>query len=217
MKLIRLTIPLIIAFIAGLVGIAIQFVPGSPAARLKGDISIWLIVIGVIASLLGIYSMFHLHWAKMKRKVEGWGYSLFFFLGFFVTIMFAAYNGGFWFWNPRQTGTFYNWVYDYIFEPGGATIFALLGFFIASAAYRTFRARSLEATLLLIAAMVVMLGRIPLGGMIHKAIPAMTEWLMSIPNTAAKRGVGFGVSLGVMATSLKIIFGIERTYLGGGD
>ena len=62
-----------------------------------------------------------------------------------------------------------------------------------------------------------MLGRVPIGAYISDYVPAAADWLLNVPNLAAKRGILLGVSLGAIATSLRIIFGIERSYLGGGD
>ncbi len=114
-------------------------------------------------------------------------------------------------------------------------MFATLAFFIFSAAYRAFRVRNLAATLLLIAACLVMLGNVPLGGSIwrylsqfvHLIFPKfdlttlyrvelfalLKDWLLAIPQAAAGRGIGIGLALGGIAMALRIILGIERTYL----
>ena len=218
MRIIKLTIPLTLALVFGLFGIAIQYTAHPFASEVKGTISQWSIIIGGVVWVLGTYSLIRLHTERMRRKDEGWGYSAFFFLGFGVVAMASLYNSGNWFWNAYvEEGSAYKWLHDALFVPAGATMFCLLGFFIASAAARTFRARSTEAALLLTAAVIVMLGRVPLGEMITGYLPRISTWLMEVPNTAARRGILLGVSLGLIAMSLRIILGIERTYLGGRD
>ncbi len=106
---------------------------------------------------------------------------------------------------------------DFVLTPILATMFALLAFFIASAAYRAFRARNVLASLLLIAAIIVMLRfnpYMPFG--LPELVAETSSWLMNVPNLAAQRAIVIGIGLGIVATSLKVILGIERGYMGKG-
>ena len=119
----------------------------------------------------------------------------------------------------------FEWLFEYVQVPMEATTFSLLAFFIASAAYRAFRARTFEATLLLISALIVMMGNVPIGDYIWNTVMGETpwadgtswarQWILDNPNLAARRGIILGVALGVISQSIRIILGIERSYLGG--
>jgi hypothetical protein len=105
-------------------------------------------------------------------------------------------------------------MYDYVFYPCNATMFALLAFFIASAAFRAFRARNAEAALLLGAAIIIMLGRAPIGRAISDMLPLISDWILDVPNNAGRRAIMMGAALGAIATGLRIILGLERSHLG---
>ena len=103
-------------------------------------------------------------------------------------------------------------------------MFSLLAFFIASAAYRAFIARTIESNLLLVAAILVMLGNTSIGSFLtgwlpeslkFLHLPHIKEFIMRYPNTAGQRAIMIGAGLGIIGSSLRIILGIERSYLGG--
>ena len=217
MSFLTRTIPIVIAFVMGIVMIGQYYVPAQASQDFLRGVALWSRIIGGFAIFLGAYSLFRMHLGRIRQQAQGWGYSAFFFVGAVVTLAAGLYNGGGGPLADLQKGTSFWWLFDYVYTPAGATVFALVGFFIASAAYRTFRARTLESGVLLLTAIIVMLGRVPIGAYISEWIPVTTDWIMSVPNLAVKRAILMGICLGSIATSLKIIFGIERTYLGGGE
>jgi len=213
-------VPLVITFLAGLFMAVQFFVPHEIGVTVYRGMLDWAMIVASFALVLGISSLLRTHWEKIRRRRRDWPYSIVAIVSFFLMCIVGIGYG-------HQPGTVFYWVFDYIQVPLDATMFSLLAFFIASAAVRTFRARSVEATLLLVAAIFVMLGRVPsallvmlgdtgVGQWLYDFMPDASEWVMNVPTVAGKRGIIFGVSLGVIATALRIILGIERSHLGGG-
>lgn len=116
-------------------------------------------------------------------------------------------------WGP--SGRYRTWAFDHIFFPCQATMFALLAFFIASAAFRAFRARNTEAGLLLGSAILVLLGRAPIGRLINDSLPEITNWIIDVPNNAGRRAIIIGAALGAIVTGLRVLLGMERQHVGG--
>ena len=108
-----------------------------------------------------------------------------------------------------KTKKSYNFLYEGLFFPLGAAMFSLLGFYIASAAYRAFRIRSTESALMMLAAVIVMLGQIPFGLMIWEDLPEIRFWLMKIPSAAAFRAITIGASIGGLVMAFRMWFSIE--------
>ena len=212
------TLPLAVALVFGLLGIAVYYIPHGYAQSFEQEVGgKWIRIIFAFSYLLGLYSLLNLHWQRIRQYAVGWGYSFVAIASFAVMMVFVIYNDGHGPFAAEAKAGGYNWLFQYVHQPCSSTMFSILAFFIASAAYRTFRARTPEAALLLVAAVIVMLGRVPIGREITEYFPLVSDWLLNVPNLAAKRGILLGVSLGAIATSLRIIFGIERSYLGGGS
>lgn len=228
------TIPLFIVFSTALLLIVAFFIPHKPFGDLESRFLNWYAIISGFTFLLGLDSLTRHHLLKVARREKGWFYSLLLVGSLFATLGLGLYS-----WvrysSPFALHAPFMWLYKYMIIPLQATMFATLAFFIFSAAYRAFRIRNLAATLLLCAACLVMLGNVPLGGsiwrglspLLHLLFPRTSpetllqlepfarikDWLMAIPQAAAGRGIGIGLALGGIAISLRIILGIERTYL----
>jgi hypothetical protein len=114
-------------------------------------------------------------------------------------------------------------IFAAVISPLQASIFALLAFFVASAAYRAFRVRTREATALLVAALVILVGRTPFGPALTSWLPEplaflrlerLSLWIVQVPNLAGQRAIMIGIALGIVAMSLRLILGLERGVFG---
>ena len=126
----------------------------------------------------------------------------------------------------REIGSPFWWLYEYAFKPLTATMFAMLAFYISSAAFRAFRAKNIEAILLLGTAFIILLGRTFAGVYLTAWLPDwmsglkienLTVFIMSVFNTAGNRAIMIGIALGIASTSLKVLLGVDRSYLGSGE
>ncbi|HZE20398.1 MAG TPA: hypothetical protein VE402_09785 [Candidatus Angelobacter sp.] len=199
--------PLLVTFLSGFAVAALFFIPNYKAQAFNSKLLEWTLVVYAFALILGSMSLWNSHARKVRTRAEGWIYSI-------VTLSSLAAITVLGIWKGVGEGTPVGAIYDTVNSPLASTMFALLAFVIASAAFRAFRARSVEATLLLITAIVMMIGRVSIGPIISPHLPGITEWLLDVPNLAAKRAIALGVGLGAVSTALKIILGIEQSYLG---
>ena len=204
------TIPLVICLVFGIVMMIQFFIPHPVSVALYNLSNDWVRNVSAFALVLGVGSLVTYHVEKMRRRKQGWYYSIVALVAAAITTVVGLG------WGVKQGSPLQNVIFSNLMVPLNASMFAILAFYMASAAYRAFRARTKESALLLIAAFIVMLGMVPIGNSIWHKLPEVAEWILSVPNMAAKRAILFGVALGAIATSLKVILGIERGWLGGG-
>ncbi len=273
----RRQIPLLITFVVGMVMLFEAFVPHPPFDQLNESLSITFDILAAFAFVLGGGNLAKIHLAKISRSEPGWGYSAVTMGGFFTMLAIGLFKVG----GPsglkhalEAEGTWFQAAYDYCFLPLSATTFSLLAFFVASASYRAFRAKNREATLLLIAALIILLGRTLVGTALtetlpgslellfaallasiawgqyrskrwnslagigilaaflvirtvygylvlaagepfdHLTVPDLVNWIMVVPQMAGQRAIMIGICLGIISMSLRLILGVERSYLG---
>ena len=207
------TVPFFITLVSGLFCLVAFFVPHPLIHDSYGALQTWAIVVVGCTYVLGVANLLRINVRQAQRREGDWIYKIVLILGLLVTMAVGFSEGN----HYLDVNSRFQWIYLTFYSPMTSTMFALLAFFIASAAFRAFRIRSPEALLLAIAAFILMLGRVPLGNLIHPYIPVWADWLMEIPQNAAKRGILIGAALGVMATGIRVILGLEKTYGSGGE
>ena len=232
------TVPLLITAVVGFTLIGAYFVPYTQ--NWGESVAIWFDVLASIAFILGGGNLLRTHLKRISDRGRGWGYSAIVLFAFVATLFVGLGKIGVapspqfpdhvWSGQYRQTGSAFWFMYQYAFSPLTSTIFALLAFYIASAAFSAFRAKNLEAMLLLGTAFIILLGRTFAGVLLTDWIdPAnwegfryftglrlenLTVYIMAVFNTAGNRAIMIGIALGIIATSLKILIGVDRSYLG---
>jgi hypothetical protein len=211
--------PLFITALIGFFMILSFFVPHQAVSVPADFLQASAVIVVAFGYVLGGANVLRVNFDGIYKRQEGWPYKIVLVGSLLMMVIVGAIEGrGF-----QGEGTRFTWMYNRLYSPMSATMFALLAFFIASAAFRAFRIRTFEAGLLAAAALIVMIGRVPIGDWLTGFLPpnmrlsVIQEWIMDGPQNAAKRAILIGAALGVMATGLRVILGLERSYLSGED
>jgi hypothetical protein len=229
------SVAVLIASLAGITMVLSKFLVPLGDAEVK--VADWFNVLAAIAFVLGGANLLKMNLLAISARGPGWGYSAVTLAAFLVTLGVgvlkvgvppaAAFPGVPFSGEKDVAGSALWWLYEYAMSPITGTLFAMLAFYVASAAFRAFRAKNAAAIFLLATAFVVLLGRTYAGVLATSWIPhdnAWVSWLrlenlsaviMSVFTNAGTRAMIIGIAIGVAATSLKIMLGLDRSYLGG--
>jgi len=183
------------------------------------SISNWLVVIGAFTVGLGVVNLSTVHGKRLTKGGNTAFNSAVFFVAMIVMMVVGILKSS----HPNSINKN---LFDMLFAGAlttlDATMFSIIAFYIVSAAYRAFRVKSTEATILLITAVIVMMGQIAVGqwmtsfnhsqnyylSQLHFEV--VRDWIMTLANAAAVRAIGFGLGIGAIAVALRIWLGLER-------
>ncbi len=190
---------------------------------------------------LGIISLLRIHLRKIAKQQTDWGFS---------TVLVASLVGmtvfGYWDWYVRLSPPGSNlppaaaagWgfsqygrdlLFDWMFQQMDAAMFSLIAFFILSASYRAFRIRSIEATVMMLAALLMILSVLTAvsSGWGHAVelitgpnnpnhfannftLTTMATWVKNTLQVSSIRGLDFGVGIGLLAMGLRLWLSLEK-------
>lgn len=206
----RRTLPVGITFIAGILVIINSILKAPGFDKVIQDYLVRSVSISsAFAVAIGAMNLLRIHWHKIAFKREGWINSVILWVAFFGLLLLGVFL-------PKgNEHEIYRFFYTNVNVALNSTMFSVLCFYIASAAYRAFRIRNAEAAVLLGAAVLVMLGSAPIGEAIWSGFPTIKNWIQDNAATASVRGLTLGITLGGLAQSVRNLLGIERGHLGG--
>lgn len=203
------TVPIIVSFIVGMGLMLDNFVKFAPLNTAAVSVRSWLVIIALFSIMVAALNLLLVHIPRIRKRSGTWTQSAVLITFMLLTIFTGVFMG--------TKNTIYATFYDGILNPGSTTVNSLLAFFIASAAVRTFKARSLESSLLLLTAILLMLSNVTIGSAISKYIPILGQWFTNVPNATAQRGLIITSSLAFVTISLRNILGLSTQWLGGKD
>lgn len=184
------------------------FIVSPQLEMITSTLSSWVSTITAFILVIGVFNVYYHHYRVVKRREhKRWYFSAWVIFLISVMMLYGLAVGGA--YTPE-----YQWFWFHLSAWAYASTLTVQGLFQVSAGYRAFRARSFEASLLFLSAIITILGYAPLSG---TAIPMFRElavWMTNNPSAAANRGITIGAGIGALAVSFRILLGRERHTAG---
>ena len=193
---------------------------------------------------LGIFSLVRIHANKLRKLQKDWAFSMILLLCI-VLMLIVGYVDWYQreFQDPdRLLADPANWgvwnkmgdlLFDGLIQQMDAAMFSMIAFFILSAAYRAFRIKSIEATVMMASGLILIFslmgavdfmwgsviesmirdssGNVDPGHFLHNfKLSEVAGWVKTYAQIPSIRALDFGVFLGALAMGLRIWLGLEK-------
>ncbi|MBK9600350.1 MAG: hypothetical protein IPO36_00665 [Anaerolineales bacterium] len=195
----------LIAITAGILVLFGYFIPAFSGLQIL--LLNWAIILAGAAAIVGVFNLILVHSDKVRRSEKGSVYSALLVISLVATLIFGIIL--------RPGHTIMKMVVSGIIVPSEAALMGLLTISLLYAAIRLLRRRvDLMSIIFLMTAAFVILGTasLPFG-----AIPLVSDfsrWVTEVLALGGARGILIGVSLGILTTGLRVLFGTDRPYGG---
>ncbi len=211
----RIEIPIVITIIATLLQVIPYYVNIPVVNDAANWVNLWVLLIVAWATFIGPLSLLQAHGKVVQKRNKGWYFSVIIIV---ATIVMSIAGLPIMEVGLGTANGVYQWLFTYAQTPLSGTMYGIIAFFITSAAYRAFRAKNIEATIVLVAGLAMVLYNAPIFTATWPGFRMIGQWIYDIPNMAVNRAVTIGAALGAIALAVRTLMGIERGYLrGGGD
>lgn len=184
---------------------------------------------------LGIFSLARVHFRRLFKMQKDWGFSLVLIIAMVSMIVCGYVEFAFKMNNTleaNQSNLFVigkDFLFDGLLQEMEAGMFSVIAFYILSAAYRAFRIRSIESTILLCAALLMMLslmgglvflvdkmfdgwtGQDPASFINNFRLGSIAAWVTDNIQSPSIRAMDFGIGLGALAMGLRLWLSLEKT------
>lgn len=201
-------LPVAISAVVGLILLVDYFLKVPALKQTATEIQDWGLIVAAFALALAAVNLLLIHGKRIAKKDRQSIHSFILIAALLVTTFSGIFIG-------TRSGVF-DFIFRSVFTPLAAVFYAMTAFHLASASYRAFRAKNLQAVALLLAGVLLMLGRAPIGEVIWKGFPKIADWITNVVNLAGSRGILISTAVGTVGAGLRILAGIDRSHLGSG-
>lgn len=202
-------LPIIIAAIVGFLLLADFFLDIPAIKGPAAEVQDWGVILAAFALALATINPIGFHIRQIGRKSKDRIHSLILIVGLLATAISGIFMG--------TDSAIFDFIFRSIYTSLAAAFYAMTAFHLASASYRAFRLKNPLSAALIVSGVLLMLGKAPIGENIWSGFPVIANWIMEVVNVAGSRGILISTAIGSIAMALRVLTGIDRSYLGSGS
>lgn len=177
-----------------------RFVELTPLRAVAIVVYEWAMLLSAFALLLGALNVAWVHVRRVVAGNEGWLQSLALVLALAVVLATGLFS------TTGVRSPLVELLFDAIIAPGQATLFAILAFFMAAAAYRYLRIGRPGGIWLLAGALLVFAVQMPIANAaMPTAIANLVNWMVDVPAMSALRGVLLGSGFALVIVAIRFL------------